>query len=240
MPENDRPGDIQWDHAETQAGSEGRLACSMCSIAIGDSYYQVNDQVVCPRCRHGLEAALAGESGSSRFARAVVFGSGAAALGAGIYYGILALTGYQFSLVAIVVGWLVGEAVRRGSRGRGGWAYQGLAVFLTYAAIVTTYIPYIIEAARQEAVSETSAAAPSASPSEGGPAPGAEVQDPPRPGEVLKAMAALFALALALPFLGGFQNILGLIIIGIGLYEAWRRNRAIVLEVAGPFQIGTR
>jgi len=44
-----------------------------------------------------------------------VFGAVAAALGAGIYFGISALTGYEFGLVAIVVGLMVGWAVRRGA-----------------------------------------------------------------------------------------------------------------------------
>ena len=47
---------------------------------------------------------------------------------------------------------------------------------------------------------------------------------------------ALFAvLILALPFLGGFANILGLVIIGIGVYEAWKINRRVPLVIAGPF-----
>jgi hypothetical protein len=41
----------------------------------------------------------------------------------------------------------------------------------------------------------------------------------------------------ALPFLAGFQNILGLIIIAIGLYEAWKLNQRAKLTVAGPFKV---
>src|SRR2546422_2854982 len=56
-------------------------------------------------------------------------------LGAGLYFGIEAATGYELGLVAVVVGLMVGGAVRKGSNGRGGWRYQALAMFLTYCAV---------------------------------------------------------------------------------------------------------
>src|SRR2546422_5507986 len=59
-------------------------------------------------------------------------------LGAGLYFGIEATTGYELGLVAVVVGLMVGGAVRKGSNGRGGWRYQALAMFLTYCAVVAT------------------------------------------------------------------------------------------------------
>jgi hypothetical protein len=47
---------------------------------------------------------------------------------------------------------------------------------------------------------------------------------------------ALFALLmLAVPFLGGIENLLGLVIIGIGVYEAWKINKRVPLAIAGPF-----
>jgi hypothetical protein len=44
----------------------------------------------------------------------------------------------------------------------------------------------------------------------------------------------LFVYSLATPFLAGFRNILGLFIIGLGLYEAWRLNRRPQLVLSGP------
>ena len=41
----------------------------------------------------------------------------------------------------------------------------------------------------------------------------------------IAAIAILIGLFLALPFLGGLENLMGLIIIAIGLYEAWKFNR---------------
>ena len=40
---------------------------------------------------------------------------------------------------------------------------------------------------------------------------------------------------MALPFLSGLENLMGLAIIAFGLYEAWKINRATPLAVTGPF-----
>jgi hypothetical protein len=62
-------------------------------------------------------------------------------VGAGIYRWILFGTGWNFSLVAIVVGYVVGGAVTSGSGDRGGRFYQVLAVFLTYCSLVGISLP---------------------------------------------------------------------------------------------------
>jgi len=48
---------------------------------------------------------------------------------------------------------------------------------------------------------------------------------------------AVVAIAVAAPFLMGVSNVLGIIIIGIGLYEAWKINKRVPLVVHGPFQV---
>jgi hypothetical protein len=50
----------------------------------------------------------------------------------------------------------------------------------------------------------------------------------------------ILIVGLALPFLAGFQNIIGLVIIGIGLYEAWKINRRVPLAISGPFHAAFR
>ena len=42
---------------------------------------------------------------------------------------------------------------------------------------------------------------------------------------------------MALPFLAGFENIIGIIIIGIGLWEAWKLNPRMQLEITGPYRV---
>src|SRR5205085_4370131 len=96
--------------------------------------------------------------GGSRFSRglrATGLGLLAAAAGCLLYFAVAAITGREFGVVAIAVGLMVGEAVRRGSRGRGGWAYQTLAVALTYLAIVSTYVPLIAKEFQKGAARES-------------------------------------------------------------------------------------
>lgn len=191
------------------AGSEAAAApsCSACSGAIAGQYYEAGGAVVCPGCRTAIEARGSQGSAGGRFGRAVACGLAGAVAGAALYYAILALTGYELSLVAIAVGWLVGRGVQLGSRERGGLAYQVLAVILTYVAIVSTYIPFILESA-----SETAAT----------------------PAMVVM----MFVVALSVPFLAGLENILGLVIIGIGLWQAWRMNARAEIVFTGPYAVG--
>jgi hypothetical protein len=49
--------------------------------------------------------------------------------------------------------------------------------------------------------------------------------------------AGIFALALPVVMLASFDNLLGLIILGIGLYEAWKHSAAPQVIVEGPFAL---
>ena len=40
------------------------------------------------------------------------------------------------------------------------------------------------------------------------------------------------------PFLGGFSNVIGLLIIAIGLFEAWKQTRPAPFTTSGPFPLG--
>ena len=136
-------------------------------------------------------------------AQAALFGLGAAALGSVIFYGVTALTGYEIGLIGVLVGYLVGKAVRKGSGSIGGVQYQVLAVGLTYLSITSTYVLGILRYAHSA-------------------------------DNYLK----LFGAALIAPVLGGLQNILGIIIIGIALWQAWKMNRRVDVKFTGPFAAG--
>lgn len=237
---------LQFDRAEygseSPAEGTGKLQCASCQRPLLSSYFELNGIPACAECRDKAEKSFRPRPGFSGFLKAAAIGLGGAAVGAGVYYAILAATGYEVGLVSILVGFLVGAGVSKGSGGYGGWKYQTLAIALTYLAIVATYIP-MIYAGMQE--SETfaalepevlpAAADPAAAASPAGPAaaPGATAE---MPGWMLGII--VFVVALAAPFLAGFENILGLLIIGFGLYEAWKLNKAPVLAVAGPFLVG--
>ena len=227
-------GSLQFDHVERD-GSSSNLTCAACNQAIATSYYEVNGKVTCQRCRNQIMAGWNRGSSGGRFARALGLGLGAAVVGAGIYFGIAALTGYEFGLVAIVVGVLVGSAVRKGSNGRGGWRYQLLAMFLTYTAVVVTDSSLIARDLKNEwrAQAASSAAAPAGVNASTDAAP----RTSPRPGPLMVAfgLALIIALAYAAPIMIGITSPLHLLIAGFALYEAWKLNRGVALQVAGPY-----
>lgn len=240
---------LQFDRAEGAAPAAG-AACGFCQQAISGTYFEINGQVACMRCRGQIMAAWNRGSPGKRFAKAVGLGAGAAAVGAGLYFGIEALTGYEFGLVAVVVGLLVGSAVRKGSNARGGWRYQALAMFLTYSAVVATDSSMIVRELTQRfrARADSIKASPDSSPALAGTAaPNALTTlrsdstlkvARPRPGVVTLTLgfAVLLALAYAAPILIGVSSPLHLVIAGFALYEAWKLNRGTALRVTGPYQ----
>ena len=122
-----------------------------------------------------------------------------------------------------------------------------LAVGLTYAAICSTYLPFVFKeiASRREAAQTATQAtgaqgttAMQAAAAEQGTA-AAPPAEPMTLPQFLGGLAFLAALTLALPFLGGVNNIMGLIIIAIALWEAWKVNRKVPLVISGPLAVGT-
>ena len=242
--------DPQFDRAEFDNAAAAQQ-CAECNRPLAGFYFEANGATVCERCRYELESRFTGGSGAARAMRATGAGLVAAVLGALLYYAIAALSGYEFGLIAIVVGYGVGAAVRWGSNGRGGWKYQALAMALTYFAIVSTYIPPLLKAIEQAGLQE--AAAETAQPESDAVAPADAATPQPvslsddakaaqtrgTPGLVrnVVGIAVLLAIASIAPFLAGLQNIIGLVIIGIGLFEAWKLNRRIELTITGPHTI---
>lgn len=237
------PESLRFDEPAPDAGSP---VCARCRAGIAATYYEVNGHVVCASCKAELEQAPAG-NGPSRLLRATAYGFGAAVLGAGIYYAILAATGYEIGLVAIAVGWLVGRAVHKGSSGAGGWAYQTLAIGLTYLAIVSTYVPFIVRSAMEDRGKPNAAVSATATPATTAGADSVRVGSTAARdashgkmtlGKFALGVLALVAIAAAAPFLAGMENVLGLVIIGFALYQAWKMNRRVPLAISGPYAVG--
>lgn len=256
---------LQFDRAELPRQAAAK--CSACACIMAEQYFTINGNVVCPACQQRLGAEMAGGSGTRRFIKAAIFGSLAAVLGCGIYLGVLWGTGYEVGIIAIVVGWMVGKAVNNGSGKRGGWVYQCLAVFLTYTAIVSSYLPLIVKEiiklrdaekaatakagdAKDAPGKAAAAPAPASKETSSSAVPVADTEDvedvedagspAPRSLGAVGFIVALFVLmlfAFALPFLAGLQNVVGLFIIGIGLYQAWVMNKRVVLDIKGPFPV---
>jgi hypothetical protein len=227
---------LQFERAEFDQAPT--TACASCKAPLVNHYYDVNGSTVCEKCRYAIEAHLTSGSAMGRIVRATGAGLGAAILGSGLYYAISALTGYELGLIAIVVGFGVGSAVRWGSGGRGGKGYQALAIALTYLAIVSTYIPPIIQEFSKMQSEESAEAGTSPAPVDAAAttAPSNPPVEVKQAGPLVTVLAVLFLLAFACiaPFLAGLQNIMGLVIIGIGLYEAWKLNRRTPVTITGP------
>ena len=237
--------ELQFDRAEpihTAADGaqafQGPVQCSACGSRLL-SYYSVNGKVTCKRCR---DAAVATQQGSHLPTLATAAGLGllAAIAGAIIYFAVAKITGYEIGFVSIVVGLLVGKAVRKGARGRGGWRYQALAILLCYLSIASSYFAFAIgelvkrpEAPAAETAAQpppgaapsgaaqpdvqTAAAQPSAEPTE--PPAAAEAVDPEEPPPSGLAMTgALLLLLLQLPVLVGKDNPMTFLLIGIALF----------------------
>lgn len=272
---------LQFEKADYGSPKTPTLTCASCGKNIDEFYFEINAKTFCMECKRKVEAQF--KSGKTkRFLKATLAGGAAALLGFGIYYGIEKATGYEFGLVAILVGFMVGAAVRWGSNGLGGWPYQLLAMFFTYNAIVLTYVPMALSelkndfkpkpaaqgelAQPQTQAIPDAAASAAATPQDATPvatdtnltSANATLVDPSATpaaapavttatdsgdnqvgfGKFVLACGALLLLAYALPFLAGFSNILGMVILAIGLYEAWKLNKGRRIEISGPYRTG--
>jgi hypothetical protein len=266
-------GSLQFEKAEFAEAPAAAATCGFCREPLRGTYYGVDGKPACPRCKD--EAAARGTQGSGfgRFVRATLFGTIAGGLGAGLWYAVRAVTSLEIGLISILVGLAVGVAVRAGSYGRGGPLYQALAVFITYTAIVSTYVPLIVTGLREQwtagqagqsaegggAPSPGSSAAPESAPVSAAGAPADEAPSAPvsmasapaeetpadlvSPGQAIVALGILSVLVVALayvaPFLGGFENIIGLAIIAFGMWEAWKINRRVAPEISGPWNVAS-
>ena len=225
--------DIRLDRAEFEE-PRGAAACAVCSNPFRDHYYEVNGQTVCGNCSETIRLTATGRgTRAGRFVRALAAGTAAAFGGSLLYWAILALTGYEFGLIAVVVGFAVGKAVNWGSHGKGGWRYQTLAMALTYLAMVSAYVPLVIADIAKAA---TSASAEAGSTAAAAPTAGAQPasNETPTFAGAMLALLILIAFICALPFLAGIENILGILILAFGLYEAWKLNRRVELVITGP------
>ncbi len=197
----------------SQAQFEGGTApiapqCAVCQQPLTTEYWSANGLTMCATCAAQLEAGPPPEGGFVRAFKAIVFGSGAGLVGAIGYGAIIYLTDYQLALITILIGWMVGRAVKAGSEGRGGRGYQVLATVLTYVFCNEAFVPVLMKQAT-------------------------EGQD--AASSVIAAIVSPF-LALAIPFLGEMGPI-GILILAFGMYQAWKEAAKPVVNVEGPFAI---
>jgi hypothetical protein len=185
--------------------------CEFCQQPIGGTYYRANAAMACPSCAENMRGEL-GMDRHAAFVRALAWGAGAAVVGL-IGYALVAilLQGWVISYMSIGVGWLVGTAMMKGSKGAGGRQYQIVAALLTYAAVSMAAIPIWIHfSSRQFSVAS-----------------------------LADRIGRLALAGLASPFLqlqgNPFWGLMGLLILFFGMRIAWRMTAGRPFEVDGPF-----
>jgi hypothetical protein len=226
----------------------GGDVCKSCHQPISGSYYRINGSLACERCTTQLQTQLPKDNHAS-FVRALMFGLGAAILGLIGYAAFTIITSIRIGYISLAVGWLIGKAMRTGSRGIGGLRYQIAAALFTYAAVSMAAIPiYFSQISKDKAsrppVVKTAPANPgaddadtddSASSSGGGtPAHAAK----PRMN-FFSALGLLALMGLASPFTElqePSHGLIGLIILFVGIRFAWQQTGAPKIDIVGPFQ----
>jgi hypothetical protein len=238
---------LQFEHVVVDggatAGTAAGVACAACHAPIPGEYFDVNGHVFCGRCRAALEAAAATPRGATALATAAVYGVGAGIAGAIVYYAVIAIAHLEIGIIAVLIGYMVGYAVRKGARGRGGRRFQILAVALTYGSIALAYTPLALNQpanGRRPAQSSTSSTATSGDGIRGGEADGRAPATSPRGGAVSLLIVGAFIAALPiLVIVGSFPSgLISAVIIVIGMRQAWRMTAAPLLLVRGPFRVG--
>jgi hypothetical protein len=249
------PPDLQFDRAvSAESGRPGGVTCARCGRTISDSYFHLGQRAFCSSCKATTEQAYAATLTPKSFVKAFVFGLGSAIAGAIVYYAVIAITNLEIGIVAILIGYMVGYAIRKATRGAGARRYQILGAALTYFAVALAYVPLAIKgaaearktgappthavaresaAARADTAAPAAAAAPARTDSASAPAIG--------PGSFVKALGALILLVLALPVMvviGSMPSgLLSALIIGFGIRQAWRMTAAPDLSFHGPLKI---
>jgi len=220
----------------------GSANCKTCNQAIGSQYYRVNGTMVCPTCAERVKSQLP-EDTHGAFMRGLLFGAGGAVLGLILYAAFGIITGLMVGYVSLAVGYIVGKAVKMGSRGIGGLRYQVAAVVLTYAAVSMAAIPIgISQYAKQQKKAEHTAQVQQAPPSQTTPATTEPAMHEEQPAQanpsVGGALAGLALIGLASPFLelaDPVHGVIGLIILFVGIRIAWQLTRGTMIQILGPF-----
>jgi len=207
MPEPDNlppPEQLQFRRAQHEFDPNARI-CIMCKQQIAGDFFQANGNNLCGPCAQTLESRHQAPPPASLLP-ALLYG-GAAALAGAIIYSAVLLMGVELALIAILVAWMVGKAIRFASHGLGGRPQQILAVALTYFAITASYLAVSIY--------HSKGAMPS----------------------ITFMLEVIVGAPIMLLVYGSSKGsaLLSLFIIGIGLRQAWMLTKRPGIIITGPF-----
>ena len=261
--------DLQFDRAIDPDAATGAPVCAKCSAAIRMYYYHVDGETTCSSCKQALDRANGGGARSGGMLKAILYGLGAAVAGAIIYYSVMEYLDLEIGYVAILIGFMVGYAVRAAVAGRGGRRFQLLAAGLTYFAVALAYTPFSIrgfeEAANEEATADSSAIVADVDTDASAVADDAAADQTTAADDATNdgvnvdvataAPASLGVAGVALGIGGGLlfvillpilvifgsmpSGLISALIIAIGMHQAWNMTRALDLNITGPFKVGS-
>jgi hypothetical protein len=228
-------GGLQFDTVVPQgAAVSAALSCAYCKRPLPAEYYDVSGKSVCAGCRSQIETLLETPQGAGPFLRALAFGGVAGIAGAIVYYAVIAIANLEIGIVAILIGYMVGYAVRKGAGGRGGRRFQVLAILLTYLAVGLAYTPIVIKGAI-ESPTKTHASANATPEAPTDPAP-------PARSALIRILVLVAGFVVALPvivIIGGLpSSLLSAAIIFFGMRQAWRMTGTPRLAITGPYRVG--
>jgi hypothetical protein len=239
------PAELQFDSVVRGSGeanvAKPSAACAACHRQIDDEYYDVNGVTACAACRVAVLSLAETPTGLGPLIKAGVFGLGAAIVGAIIYYALIALANIEIGIVAILIGYMVGLAIKKATGNRGGRRFQILAVVLVYLSIAMAYTPVVFKGAAEARAKQKQAA--------GNATPGQTADVSPRDdagnvgsGTVALAFVMLFGLIAALPVMVVFgsmpSGLISGVIIFFGMQRAWAMTGAPSIKVSGPYRVG--
>lgn len=241
----------QFGTAEYKGTASGEI-CKACNTTITGEYYRVNGVQACANCVEKVKQQMPKDTHSA-FVRGILFGVGGAIAGLIVYSLFWIITGIVIGYVSLAVGWLVGKAIKAGSKGIGGRRYQIVAVAFTYAAVSMSAIPMGISAYIKENKNKVQTSQTKTVPNSGAvvvdggdgsnnESEAAKSETAGTPQKKMSAGAAIGALlfaGLASPFLelgdepGG---IIGLVILFVGMNIAWKMTAGTKIDIVGPFK----
>lgn len=143
----------------------------------------------------------------NRFFRALGAGLLVAIGGGAAWWAVAEFFDLRAALLAIAIAYGVARAIGWATKGRTGRLYQVLAVLLTYAGIAFSYIPPMAR----------------------------ELADKSAVG--VRHVIAAFILSVAAPVVDAASSPIFIVIVLIGLYEAWKLTGRVNTHIQGPFRV---
>ena len=194
--------------------------CNECQQPLVGNYYRKNDAMVCASCALQTRA-IGPESEHAAFVRAIGLGLVGALLGCALFAFVETAFHFTIGYLAIACAYFVARGMRYGSGGLGGRKYQIAAAVLTYLSVSMAFVPEVIYAVSKEGT---------------GIAWG-------RMGMWLYLLKMGFISPLLELQDNGFNGVIGLIILAVGIRYAWRTMAGSAYttrmgdQVSGPYPL---